>query len=388
MSLDKALRKAVAGTMVAVASLLPLALAQAAPALTEFVKPGAATTTLWDVNNLGHMVGSSTSGTAPTDFPIGFVYDGATFTTIMPAGAVSSSALGISDGGVVVGSYYSSYTDDGAGNVVPGPSWGFMYSAGAYTTFIVAGAENTYLRGISPNGRYLSGYYSTATAVGIGFVYDTVAGTLAIVSKPASLLTIPQGINAAGVVAGSDILGGPPTTRPAFTYDIATGTRTDYVLAGATRTAFRSIDDAGTLAGWFIDAGGATHGFVGTVASFEQVDFPGADSTFVEGSNNAGVLVGNYFVGTTSHAFVTSLPGLLLQELAGAVVGVGPGRSLAGKVSQAQSYYAAGNVGAACTMLSDFINEVRAQRGKKIAAATADALIADARAIMAAMGCS
>jgi hypothetical protein len=38
-------------------------------------------------------------------------------------------------------------------------------------------------------------------------------------------------------------------------------------------------------------------------------------------------------------------------------------------------------------MLTDFVNEVRAQRGKKIPAATADALIADARAIMSAMGC-
>lgn len=388
MSLDKALRKAVAGTMVAVASLLPLALAQAAPALTEFVKAGAATTTLWDVNNLGHMVGSSTSGTAPTDFPVAFVYDGATFTTIMPAGAVSSSALGISDGGVVVGSYFSSYTDDGAGNIVPGPSLGFIYSGGTYTTFTVAGAENTYLRGISPNGRYLSGYYSTATSAP-GFVYDTVTSTFTVVSTPASLITIPQGINGSGILVGSDVISGPPTTRPGFTWDIATGTRTDYVLAGAVRTAFRSIDDAGTLAGWFIDAGGATHGFVGTVASFEQVDFPGADSTFVEGSNNAGVLVGNYFVGDTSHAFVTTnLPSLLLQTLAANVVGVGPGRSLAGKVGQAQSYYAAGNIGAACTMLTDFINEVRAQRGKKIAAATADALIADARAIMSAMGCS
>jgi hypothetical protein len=69
------------------------------------------------------------------------------------------------------------------------------------------------------------------------------------------------------------------------------------------------------------------------------------------------------------------------------VVGVGPGRSLAAKVAQAQSYYAAGDVAAACTMLTDFVNEVRAQRGKKIPAATADALIADARAIMSAMGC-
>lgn len=69
----------------------------------------------------------------------------------------------------------------------------------------------------------------------------------------------------------------------------------------------------------------------------------------------------------------------------------GPGtiaaRSLAAKVAQAQTYYAAGDLPAACATLADFIREVSAQRGKKIATATADTLIADARAIRGALGC-
>ena len=67
----------------------------------------------------------------------------------------------------------------------------------------------------------------------------------------------------------------------------------------------RSIDDSGLLAGWFEDSGGR-HGFFGSVLSFEQIDFSGADSTTIEGSNNARVLVGGYFIGDVSHAFIAT----------------------------------------------------------------------------------
>lgn len=278
--------------------------AQASYVLTEVSRPGAATTALFDINNAGVMVGYSAAGTGPADFASGFVFDGTSFTSLTgPAGAISSNALGISDGGRVVGSYSSSSSIDIDGNVILGPSSGYIYQGGSYTTFNVAGAVDTLLRGISPDGRYISGYYSTATQAGVGFVYDTVLGTLATLSKPNSLLTIAQGINSHGIVVGSDILTGPPTTRPGFLYDIATGTRTDQSLAGVLRTAFRSIADDDILAGWFIDALGATHGFVGTVSSYEQIDFVGADSTFVQGSNNDRFLVGSYDIGGNSHAF-------------------------------------------------------------------------------------
>jgi uncharacterized membrane protein len=365
---------------------VPLAPAQADHVLTEFTRPGAAATWLWDVNNHGHMVGYSLPGTAPTDFPVGFVYDGSTFTTISgPAGAISSTALGISDGGTIVGSFIATYTIDGDGNLIAGPSHGYIYSGGSYTTFDVAGAVDTFLRGISPDGRYISGYYTTAT--GTGFVFDTLAGTFTTVSQPASLFTIAQGINAAGILVGSDIVAGSPTTRPGFTFDIATATRTDYFLAGAIRTAFRSIDDAGTLAGWFLDPGSLMHGFVGAPGSYEQIDFPGADGTAIEGSNNAGVLVGNSDIGGVSHAFVASPVAALLDQLAADVVGVGTGKSLVNKMALVQAYHAAGDVVATCAMLADFIREVRAQAGKKIAAAVAAQLIADAEAVMDSLGC-
>ena len=88
------------------------------------------------------------------------------------------------------------------------------------------------------------------------------------------------------------------------------------------------------------------------------------------------------------HAFVASPVAALLGQLATDVVGVGSGKSLANKVALMQAYHAAGDTAATCAMLADFIHEVRAQDGKKIAASVAAQLIADAEAIMNSLGCS
>ena len=83
-----------------------------------------------------------------------------------------------------------------------------------------------------------------------------------------------------------------------------------------------------------------------------------------------------------------STPTTLLEQLGTAVVGVGPGNSLADKVALAQTYFAASDVEATCAVLTDFMNQVSAQRGKKLTLETADQLTADAQAIMDAIGCN
>jgi hypothetical protein len=377
--------------IVAVA-LLAGPMAAETSSISAFSRPGATATLLFDVNNHGILVGFSQTG--PTDFFQAFVFDGTSFTTLFPPGALGSNATGVNDGGTVVGSYFDSTVTDEFGNVLPGPQHGFIYEGGIYTTLDAPGAIATNPRGISPDGRYISGYYEIDAGFP-GFVYDRAGGTFTIVSKPNSLLTIAQGINSSGILVGSDILIGPPTTRPGFFYDIATNTRTDVTIAGALRTALRDIDDAGNVAGFFND-GASFHGFVGSVSSYEQIDYPGAAGTFIEGMNNAGVLVGNANIGDPSLglsiAFVVtqdSDPAALLEELAADVTGVGPGESLANKVKLAQVYYAANDIQATCAVLTGFVAEVRAQRGKKkISATLADQLIADAQAIMTAIGCN
>jgi hypothetical protein len=61
----------------------------------------------------------------------------------------------------------------------------------------------------------------------------------------------------------------------------------------------------------------------------------------------------------------------------------GTENSLLAKLNAAQASVNRGNTGSAKGQLGAFINEVSAQRGKKIAASAADALIANAQQIIA-----
>ena len=95
------------------------------------------------------------------------------------------------------------------------------------------------------------------------------------------------------MLVGSDIVYSDPTSSSAFLYDITSGTRIDINLPGASRTAFRSIEDSGVISGWFRDSTG-THGFTGYPGDIQVIDIAGWDQTLVEGSNSSGYLVGVY----------------------------------------------------------------------------------------------
>ena len=73
-----------------------------------------------------------------------------------------------------------------------------------------------------------------------------------------------------------------------------------------------------------------------------------------------------------------------LSDLAGAVVGVGPGQSLARKVAAIQ---ASGDTADACAGLVSFSSEVSAQSGKKLGSDESASLLALVQGIEAALGC-
>lgn len=91
---------------------------------------------------------------------------------------------------------------------------------------------------------------------------------------------------------------------------------------------------------------------------------------------------------TAINAYYLCGGALLLTDLVTASTGVGSGKSLADKAALAQGQYAGGNVAGACVTLTGYINEVKAQSGKKkITAATANDLIAKAEAVRTSIGC-
>jgi hypothetical protein len=79
--------------------------------------------------------------------------------------------------------------------------------------------------------------------------------------------------------------------------------------------------------------------------------------------------------------------GTQLGDLGAAVAGVGPGKSLANKLSDAQAASSAGDVAGACSILDSFTGEVNAQNGKKISASTAASLIESVTRIETVLGC-
>jgi len=96
---------------------------------------------------------------------------------------------------------------------------------------------------------------------------------------------------------------------------------------------------------------------------------------------------------STSHALVAealsrTVIATLLQQLRADVTGVGPGKSLANKVSRAQTNYARADIEATCGVLRGFKNQVRAQSGKKLTGTQAAGFRSDASAIMEAIGCN
>lgn len=93
--------------------------------------------------------------------------------------------------------------------------------------------------------------------------------------------------------------------------------------------------------------------------------------------------------GTITIAPVLS-PSEMLNNLAIAASGVGPGKRLVSKVELAYTYYLAGDIQATCAVLTDFIsstNDLIGEKKPKISLDVALNLVADAEEVMRVIGC-
>ena len=124
--------------------------------------------------------------------------------------------------------------------------------------------------------------------------------------------------------------------------------------------------------------------FTQTITASTGLD-PGSNTYFAfRNSSGASTL----FYGSISTLSINaSSVSQQLAALQTEVTGVGPGESLASKVEQALTQYAAKDLQATCGTLAAFVNETEAQAGKKIGQALAEKLITDAQAIETAISC-
>ncbi|MED5618670.1 PEP-CTERM sorting domain-containing protein [Ideonella sp. BN130291] len=245
-------------------------------------------TFLADINNAGVLLGSN------------FTYShGVTTYLPLPPGALGAFSGAISDNGVIAGTYFTTQqVDPWTGDLYDGPYSGYLYNGSTFTSFDVPGVDSPMVRGISPDGRFVSGLNMS----GGGFVFDTQGGLgVQLIGGPGP--TIAQGVNSHGTVVGSEGIFGEDGsfTKVSFTYDLNTGVRQDFSFAGFRQTNFRDITSDGRIGGWLatneVDPEtGSTRivGFFGTPDNFQIIEVQGAQSTFVEGVNDQGWLVGNY----------------------------------------------------------------------------------------------
>ncbi len=135
---------------------------------------------------------------------VGFVEKGGSYSIISVPGSVNTEPISINNSGAIAGTY-----------VIGSSIAGFEYSHGIYTEIYVPGSvpinilsfyEGSTIPVAINSGGAITGYYSAGHVPNssaneiFGFVYS--AGTYTTIEFPGSVYTVPTGINNAGVVTG------------------------------------------------------------------------------------------------------------------------------------------------------------------------------------------
>src|ERR1700730_15243843 len=94
------------------------------------------------------------------------------------------------------------------------------------------------------------------------------------------------------------------------------GNFTQIDVPGATSTFANGINGAGQIVGRFNNSVGG-HGFLDTGGSFTQIDVPGANATSANGINGAGQIVGLFDNTTGVHGFLDTGGGVAPKRMAG-----------------------------------------------------------------------
>jgi hypothetical protein len=242
--------------------------------------PGSAQTQLYGISNSGLIIGTYTDAAGVT---YGFTYQGGTYTPLNFPGASDSYALGINEFGHIVGSH--SFTGPN------GPWHSFIYKDGTFTEFDFPGWESD-SRAINSAGDIVGVYNESGLLPTHGFT-RTGEDTYATLDYPGALYTFLWGINNSGLITGSYIANNDPTNAyHGFMYSSGTFTRIDY--PGATATKIFGLNNLGDIVGAH-SQGSISHAFVFSQARFRSFDMPGAQSSIAKAINDNRQVVGTYY---------------------------------------------------------------------------------------------
>lgn len=239
-----------------------------------FDYPGAVRTRLSGISDNGVIVGSYA---IPGRGQHGFVSSGGTFTTIEPQGAITSQARGINNAGQIVGLFYD---ENGA-------THGFLFSNGAYKVLDFPGYEGmTQATGIAPDGTIVGQVLADEGA--FGFVLKDGAYSELRCERAGN--TQPMGTAPNGTVVGACDTDVPLSYRGFW---MKNGTPQLYDVPGADATALRGVAANGLMVGAYTVDGpyAGYHGFVYDGQVWSTLDVPDA-GTVLTGINAAGQIVG------------------------------------------------------------------------------------------------
>lgn len=236
--------------------------------------PGSNYTFAFGLNNLGMIVGEYID---PAGTPYGFVFSAGKFTTISYPGSVATQAQGINDLGEIVGSY----------GVTFGFFQGFSLENGVFSQISYPGSVETFATGINNLGETVGFYYDQNIQLH-GFLYS--GGVYTAIDPPNSMHTFLGGINSSGEIVGSYCTSTPCTQSISFIYK--NGIFTDFNFALPNQ--LLGINTQGFLSGYFDPGPGREIDFVydpnsGKIIGF---DIGGSIDTAAYGINDTCSVAG------------------------------------------------------------------------------------------------
>jgi probable HAF family extracellular repeat protein len=243
---------------------------------SNFQIPGAQMTEMTGVNNLGNLSGNYTDAGGVTHCAL---VEGHTVTNINDPNGTGSSCFRLNNLNQVAGSYATGSFSNG-----------FVYSASSatYTDIIVPTATaGTVAVGINDGGKVV-GYF--ADNVGThGFLFNGT--TYQQLDMPGVIATFAVSINNGGLIAVQGI-----TSGGAFISAVYNGTtyRPLNVPGASSISAIETINNHNQCVFTWTDASGNEHGSFYSQGVFTQLDYPGAFATHADGLNDHGLIVGPY----------------------------------------------------------------------------------------------
>lgn len=149
---------------------------------------------------------------------------------------------------------------------------------------------------MKPNTQCLTFTFGLCAALSAGaanYTFTTIDNPLGA-DPDCGLFNAAYGVNASGVIVGEwDNFCGEAPYQNGYLLKDGAYTTINHPLTGDVSFAL-GINDAGVVAGWFLDSSGAAHGYVLNYGIYTEIIdplFPAA--TLVQGINAGGQVVGN-----------------------------------------------------------------------------------------------